>query len=82
MATKASRMREIEHTNTVIYCLTSSRVYVLSSAGRWKEAAKKTRAERPLYTREAPPGFTPVNEEVWKAWHYGVHTVESGPIQQ
>lgn len=49
---------------------------------RWKDAARKAKAERPLYTAKPPPGFKPLDEDLWKAWHYGVNATADDPITQ
>ncbi|CAN0302584.1 unnamed protein product [Laminaria digitata] len=55
---------------------------VNSSSQRWADAAKKTRAEKPLYTAKPPPGMKTHNEAEWKAWHYGVGAIEKEAFVQ
>eukprot|EP00903_Cladosiphon_okamuranus_P019873 g18266.t1 len=55
---------------------------VNSSSSRWADAAKKTKAQQPLYTAPPPPGMKTHNEAEWKAWHYGVNAVKKEAFVQ
>ncbi|CAN0069988.1 unnamed protein product [Ectocarpus sp. 6 AP-2014] len=48
----------------------------------WADAAKKTKAQQPLYTAKPPPGMKIHNEGEWKAWHYGVDAVQKDAFVQ
>ena len=49
---------------------------------RWADAAKKTKAQQPLYTAPPPPGMKTHNEAEWKAWHYGVNAIQKEAFVQ
>eukprot|EP00752_Nemacystus_decipiens_P018174 g16304.t2 len=55
---------------------------VNSSSARWADAAKKTRAQQPLYTAPPPPGMKTHDEAEWKAWHYGVNATQKEAFTQ
>ncbi|CAN0378643.1 unnamed protein product [Pylaiella littoralis] len=55
---------------------------VNSSSTRWADAAKKTKAQQPLYTAKPPPGMKTHNEAEWKAWHYGVNAIQKEAFVQ
>ncbi|CAM9552405.1 unnamed protein product [Scytosiphon promiscuus] len=65
-----------------IYDRTLGSRKVDSSSARWADAAKKARAQQPLYTAKPPPGMKTHNEAEWKAWHYGVDAIQKEAFVQ
>ncbi|CAM9197658.1 unnamed protein product [Ascophyllum nodosum] len=55
---------------------------VESPSSRWKEAAKKMRGQKPLYTSPPPPGKRFHDEAEWKKWHYGVDAIQKESFVQ